>query len=50
MEGRIISGGDSSIKAASDAGDINRIHHIDYKIVNFLGIVAVHTTIVYGEK
>jgi hypothetical protein len=46
----IISGGDSSIMAAASAGNINKIHHIDYEVFNFLGIVASSKTIVYGEK
>ena len=46
----IVSGGDSSIMAAASAGSINRIHHVDHEVFNFLGIVASHTTVVYGEK
>ena len=46
----LVSGGDSSIMAAASAGGINRIHHVDYEVFNFLGIVASHTTVVYGEK
>jgi hypothetical protein len=46
----IVSGGDSSIMAAAAAGGINKIHHVDYEVFNFLGIVASHTTVVYGEK
>ena len=46
----LISGGDSSITAAASAGGINKIHHVDYEVFNFLGIVASHTTVVYGEK
>jgi hypothetical protein len=46
----LISGGDSSIMAAASAGGINTIHHVDYEVFNFLGIVASHTTVVYGEK
>ncbi len=46
----LISGGDSSIMAAAYAGGINTIHHVDYEVFNFLGIVAAQTTVVYGEK
>lgn len=41
--------GDSSIKAAMENGGITKIHHIDYKVRNILGIVGSSTTIVYGE-
>ena len=41
--------GDASIKAAMDNGDIKKIHHIDRKVRNILGLVAEYTTIVYGE-
>ena len=41
--------GDASIKAAMENGGIKKIHHVDYKVKNILGIVADFTTIVYGE-
>lgn len=41
--------GDASIKAAMENGGIKKIHHIDYKTRNILGIIADYTTIVYGE-
>lgn len=41
--------GDASIKAAMENGGIKKIHHVDYKVKNILGIVADYTTIVYGE-
>ena len=41
--------GDASIKAAMENGDIKKIHHIDRKVRNILGLVAEYTTIVYGE-
>lgn len=41
--------GDASIKAAMDNGGIKKIHHVDYKVKNILGIIADYTTIVYGE-
>lgn len=41
--------GDCSIKAAMDNGGIKKIHHVDYKTKNILGIVGSQTTLVYGE-
>ena len=41
--------GDASLKAAMDNGGIKKIHHVDYKVKNILGIIADYTTIVYGE-
>ena len=41
--------GDSSIKSAMDNGGITKIHHVDYKVRNILGIVGTTTTIVWGE-
>ena len=41
--------GDCSIKAAMEKGGIKKIHHVDYKTRNILGIVGSQTTLVYGE-
>ena len=41
--------GDASIKAAMENGGISKIHHVDYKCENILGIYAKLTVIVYGE-
>ena len=41
--------GDSSIKAAMDAGGITKIHHIDYKVFNVFNVYSTATTIVWGE-
>lgn len=41
--------GDSSIKTAMDNGGITKIHHVDYKVKNILGIIGSTTTIVWGE-
>lgn len=41
--------GDASLKAAMDNGGIKKVHHVDYKVKNILGIIADYTTIVYGE-
>ena len=41
--------GDSSIKTAMEQGGITKIHHVDSKTFNVLGVYAKSTTIVYGE-
>ena len=41
--------GDASLKAAMENGGITKIHHVDYKVRNILGIVGSTTTIVWGE-
>ena len=41
--------GDASLKAAMDNGGITKVHHVDYKVKNILGIVGSVTTIVWGE-
>ncbi len=41
--------GDASIKAAMDNGNIKKVHHVDYKVKNILGIIGSTTTIVWGE-
>ena|SRR5260221_237895 len=41
--------GDSSIAAAMANGGITKVHHVDCKVQNILGIYAKYTTIVYGE-
>ena len=41
--------GDASISAAMEAGNISKIHHVDYHFQNILGIVSTYTTKVYGE-
>ena len=43
------SEGDCSIKAAMENGGIKKVHHVDYKTKNILGIVFSQTTLVYGE-
>jgi hypothetical protein len=32
-----------------DNGGIKKVHHVDYKVRNILGIIAEYTTTVYGE-
>ena len=41
--------GDASLKAAMDNGGISKVHHVDYKVFNVLGIVGSTTTVVWGE-
>jgi len=41
--------GDASISAAMKAGNISKIHHVDYHYENILGIVSTYTIKVYGE-
>lgn len=45
----IISTGDYSIMAAMRNGNIKKVHHVDVKIENVLGLFATKTLIVYGE-
>lgn len=45
----IIAWGDASIEAAAKDGNITKIHHVDTKTTNILGVYAEHVTIVYGE-
>jgi len=45
----IINTGDISIEAAMKDGKITKIHHVDMKIENVLGLFAKKTIIVYGE-
>ena len=45
----LFTSGDSSIKAAMDAGGVSKIHHIDYKVFNIFNLYATATTIVWGE-
>jgi hypothetical protein len=41
--------GDCSIDAAMKAGQITKIHHVDSRVENVLGLFAKRITIVYGE-
>ena len=45
----VYADGDASISAAMKNGGIKKVHHIDTKSRNILGIVGEYTTIVYGE-
>ena len=41
--------GDASIETAMKNGGITKVHHVDTKVRNILGVYAEYTTIVYGE-
>ncbi|HXX92014.1 MAG TPA: TRL-like family protein [Planctomycetota bacterium] len=41
--------GDCSISTAMKNGGITKVHHVDTKVRNILGVYAEYTTIVYGE-
>jgi len=45
----IISTGDYSIAAAMQNGKIKKVHHVDMKIENVLGLFAIKEIIIYGE-
>ena len=45
----IVAMGDASIETAAKNGGIKKIHHVDSKTTNILGIYCEYTTIVYGE-
>ena len=41
--------GDASIRAAMRDGEISKIHHVDHKSTNVLGLYMSNETIVWGE-
>ena len=41
--------GDAGIDAAMKNGGITKVHHVDNKVMSFLGIYAKWTVVVYGE-
>ena len=41
--------GDASIETAMKNGGITKVHHVDTKVRNILGVYAEFTTVVYGE-
>ena len=45
----LISTGDASIETAMKNGKITKIHHVDYKAKNILGLYTEYTIYVYGE-
>jgi hypothetical protein len=44
-----VATGDSSVQKAMENGGITKIHHVDCKIMNVLGLYVKYTTVVYGE-
>ena len=45
----LIQIGDASIEAAAKAGQIRKIHYVDYHYKSILGVYVKFTTLVYGE-
>lgn len=45
----IVGVGDASIRAAMQEGNIKKIHHVDHRCLNVLGIYMENETIVWGE-
>ena len=45
----IVVTGDCSVDKAIRDGSISKVHHIDFEIVNILGLYSSITTIVHGE-
>ncbi len=41
--------GDGSIQAAAKAGQVQTVHHADYRFFNVLGVYSCYTTVVYGR-
>jgi hypothetical protein len=41
--------GDASIDAAVKNGRLTKVHHVDSKVTNILGVYAKYETIAYGE-
>jgi hypothetical protein len=44
-----VAQGDASIDAAMKAGGITKVHHVDFEVMQVLGLYAKYTVIVYGE-
>ncbi len=45
----LVATGDASIAAAAKDGDIKRIHFVDWKAKNILGIIGEYECTVYGD-
>ena len=45
----LFASGDCSIGAAMRDGEITKVHHVDYDLMNFFGLFSHVKTIVYGE-
>ncbi len=41
--------GDASVQTAAKSAGITKIHHVDVKAFNILGVFATYTIFVYGE-
>jgi hypothetical protein len=41
--------GDATLETAMKNGGVTKVHHVDTKVMNVLGVYAEYTTIVYGE-
>jgi hypothetical protein len=45
----ILAWGDASVAAAAKAGGITKVEHLDYEMLNILGIYVEFTVIAYGS-
>ncbi|MEO0079877.1 MAG: TRL-like family protein [candidate division WOR-3 bacterium] len=45
----IVCIGDASLDAAMKKAGITKVHHIDQRVTNILGIIATYNVVVYGE-
>ena len=45
----IFGTGDASVRAAMRDGEITKVHHVDHKSTNVLGLYMSNETIVWGE-
>ncbi len=45
----LVAIGDASVAAAAKDGDIKRIHFVDWKATNILGVVGEYECTVYGD-
>jgi len=45
----LVAVGDASIQAAMKCGGLTRVHHVDYRSFNVLGVYHKMTVYVYGD-
>ena len=45
----LVAIGDASIEQACKNGNITKIHHVDWKARNILGVIGKYECVVYGE-
>jgi len=45
----LVAWGDASTQAAAKQGGLTQINHLDYKLLNVLGLFTQFTTTAYGE-